>query len=185
MSALEANYRMGAISLFAIATIYFAMMKEYIPAIITMTAGFSYVAMYLREQDVLAARYADWSITTPLILFVILTKAKMPIEKVLFVMAADFFMVITGYLGKREQDQTKKMVWYWLGMILFVPVVIALMGAMKSQKAAVLSLIIWLAYPLVWIAAEKGSISPAMETNITALLDVTAKVGFGVLSNLE
>jgi len=185
MSALEANYRMGAISMFTIATIYFAMMKEYIPAIITMTAGFSYVAMYLRDQDVLAARYADWAITTPLILFVILTKTKMPLDKVLFVMAADFFMVITGYLGKREQDQSKKMVWYWLGMILFVPVVVALMNAMKSQKAAVLSLIIWLAYPLVWIAAENGSITPAMETNVTALLDVTAKVGFGILSNLE
>lgn len=179
------NFRMSAISLFAIATVYLAMLGEYIPAIVTMTAGFSYIAMYLREQDILAARYLDWAITTPIILFVILTKAKMSLPKVLFVMAADFFMIVTGYLGKRETDQTKKMVWYWLGMILFVPVVVALAGVLKNQKAAALSLLIWFAYPFVWIAAENKSITADMEANVTAILDVTAKVGFGLLTHME
>ena len=178
---MEQYFRLIAILLFTVATFYFITIKEYISATITMIAGIAYVGMYMNTSEHLSYRYADWSLTTPLILLALLTRAKFSHQQILFIMVCDFLMIVTGYLGKKEPDQTKRMVWYAIGMVLFIPIIMALMKANKNATAVLFTLIIWMAYPIIWIVSDVKAISSEVENSITAVLDTTAKIGFGLL----
>jgi bacteriorhodopsin len=178
---MEEYFRLIAIVLFAIATLYFISIKEFISASITIIAGVAYVGMYMNSDNHLVYRYADWSLTTPLILFTLLTHANVPFPQTIFIMICDLLMIITGYLGKIEPNQTKRMIWYSIGMFLFIPIIMALMKINKSSNVALFTLIIWMAYPIVWIVSDVNAISSTTENSITAILDTTAKIGFGLL----
>jgi len=171
----------------AVATLYFVSTKVYIPAIVTMIAAISYFGMTLQKPDdgyatsVLAYRYADWILTTPIILFVILKKAKFSMDYIAFIMAADVLMIATGYFAKLEKDPHKRQGWFVFGMILFLPILHALYKSMGYTHASALTLVIWLLYPIVWMLSDGNAITVTMENQVISVMDVIAKVGFGIL----
>lgn len=179
-------YRELAFAFLIIITLYLVCIGEHLPATITLIAAISYLGMILKESDdVLEYRYADWALTTPLILFLLLTRAGYPIDKVVLFMVIDVLMIATGYLGKKEKDSNKKLVWLITGMILFIPLIYALLSAIKESRAAILTVAVWSLYPLLWVVGEKGIIDARTENNITAVLDVVAKAGFGLLYRFD
>ena len=188
---MEEIFRLIAIFLFTTATIYFISINEYISATITMIAGVAYFGMYFDSMNHLDYRYADWSLTTPLILFALLTKAKFPLSQIIFLMVCDLLMIITGYLGKKEAEVPRRFMWFAVGMLVFIPILMALVKSMKtSSSVAMFTMMIWIAYPIVWVlgayedatkAYVQRIISPELENMITAVLDTTAKIGFGLL----
>merc|ERR1711998_539567 len=108
-------------------------------AYLTMATGHG---VYIREFDgreFFYARYVDWAFTTPLQL-----------------------LDICGFLEGQEKY------YFWLfGMCMFMPILSALLGGLKSSAAAkseavqgvfnkisLLTAVSWAAYPVVWLAAE-------------------------------
>jgi bacteriorhodopsin len=184
------------------ATVAFVVAKKPMPALVTAIAGVAYFSMYRsisshtsapaeKEREVVAARYADWALTTPLILFMLLRKSPTA-PWLAFVCGADALMIAAGYLGV-VSERANRRAWFALSCAFFLPVLAAvgafLIGARKKQTgglwAAALILLVWLAYPVVWwmqyCVEGSGALSNSRATGITAALDVIAKVGFGVL----
>lgn len=182
------SVRLGATAAFAAATALLLRREAYVPAAVTMIACVAYAGMYSVAPSVpdarkrlLQFRYADWAVTTPLILAVLLARRRMSVPKITFVVVADVLMVVCGYLGKCEPDARKRAMWFSLGMVLFLPVVLALLHASNGSRAAAISLCVWSAYPAVWVLSDLRKITTATEDDVTAVLDVVAKVGVGLL----
>lgn len=199
MRSQSQSVRLGATAAFAAATALLLRRGAYVPAAVTMIACVAYAGMYSVAPSVpttsastsattsdarkrlLQFRYADWAVTTPLILAVLLARRRMSVPKITFVVVADVLMVVCGYLGKCEPDARKRAMWFSLGMVLFLPVVLALLHASNGSRAAAISLCVWSAYPAVWVLSDLRKITTATEDDVTAVLDVVAKVGVGLL----
>jgi bacteriorhodopsin len=147
-------------------------------------------------------RYIDWSITTPLLLlglaFTALGGLKGRIALVSAMIFSDLFMIITGlFAGASPTDSVAKWIWYIIscGFFLAVYYVIwvpmyALAKARSAEtaktyqrNAAILS-VLWFFYPVVFILGSEGvkAVAPALELAAFAILDLLAKVGYGLLS---
>lgn len=182
MSQNTQGFRMTAVVLFSLATVYFAYQREWYAAIITLIASTSYLAQYFKNTgDISLYRYADWLFTTPLMLFLLLTRADVPMDLVLFIMACDALMVITGYLATKETDKNKSLTWYLFGCVLFIPILLALVMAMKYSYAASLILFVWILYPILWILNDTNSITSDLQNQLISVLDIIGKIGFGVI----
>ncbi|MCW3797100.1 bacteriorhodopsin [Sphingomonas sp. BN140010] len=177
---------------------------------VVLTAFTSYLVMasgggrlLLADGRVLfVARYIDWSITTPLLLLGLsLTALHTPFRRwalVLGLMATDAYMIVTGlFADAAPAGSALKWTWYLVSSGAFVFIYLCLWGAMRREAetsgklaAAVyrrnltfLSLV-WLAYPLVFLFGTEGlrSLGEGTETALYTLLDLTAKVAFGLFS---
>lgn len=148
------------------------------------------------------ARYIDWVFTTPLLLLDIALIA-LPAGRGRFALigtliAADIYMILTGLIGGLTTGPAKYAWWgascVAFALILYV-IVTRLFAAARSQDAAVgglvrtlgtVILVLWTAYPIVWLLGTEGlslfgSDSLTVEIILYAILDVSAKVGFGFL----
>lgn len=183
--------------LFLAATAAFLSARRPGPALVTAIAGVAYFSMQRRISDddpeagrkINAARYADWILTTPLILFMLL-RGFLPGPWLAFVCGADALMIATGYLGVAEERTVEaRRAWFALSCAFFVPVLAALVAYIaaaprrSSGSACALILVVWLAYPVVWWSqyCVTDGLTPVRANQITAALDVVAKVGFGIL----
>ena len=180
-STLEQRFRLGAIWLFILASVYFAALGLYLPACVTMIACTSYVATYFNKEQMLEYRYVDWILTTPIIIFAILTKAGIPIPQTTFVMIAGVLMNLIGYMGRKETNPANTYLWYTLSMATFVPVVVALLMSAGSSSSAAMILVFWLLYQIFWIAQTTGQMSVERENQIVLFMDIVAKIAFGLL----
>ena len=147
------------------------------------------------------ARYIDWTFTTPLLLLSLTLTATQAGPKrpgaMVGVVLADLMMIITAFVfGASEQEWTK---WTWfivscvafLGVyyVLWVPNLEASarqrddVRSVYRRDAALLS-VVWLAYPVVLAVAPDGLniLSDSSSVLLIAVLDVIAKVAFGLMS---
>jgi bacteriorhodopsin len=106
------------------------------------------------------------------------------------VAGADALMIATGYLGTLESTPAARLAWFTLSAVLFVAPVVALArcagGAkFKNTPAVILTLVVWLLYPVLWLLQYAAPAGHGMRWDTanawTAVLDVIAKVGFGIL----
>jgi len=139
-------------------------------------------------------RYIDWVITTPLLLLDLCALAACSTEKTMFLILLDVLMIISGALGGLVTTGEKYVFWA-MGMLFFIPIIYDLLVSLKANAAkageaavssfntlALLTVVLWSAYPIVWILAEgEGTVSPDVEAILYVILDVTAKSGFGFL----
>jgi len=140
-------------------------------------AAWAYWNMLQHENDIENYRYADWAMTTPLMLLAILTVNGAPLATKVGAVLLDLIMIGSGYYGAIEPDQTKKMMYFFLGCMVFIPILYILYTMKKAKWAIGLTLIMWLLYPVVWYADEENHI-PSSTANITySIMDVVAKVG--------
>ena len=152
------------------------------------------------------ARYIDWVFTTPLLLFSLLAVGLPSINSsksawstlglLVSVVALDVFMIVTGVIASVVAVDNR---WPWYVFSCLALIVITLMlystvykQSKKLVKPAATKLyinltvfltVLWVAYPVVWLLGGTGvgSISAVSENMAYAILDVTAKVGFGLL----
>lgn len=178
-----------AVSITAVAaTAYFA-----------LTSGFG--DLDTTNGTVQLARYVDWLVTTPLLL-VSLGLIAMPSRSadrfwtLATLVALDVYMVVTGFLATLVDGQNK-LVWYALSCVAFVLIIFMLFGKLMnvvkkdgSKKLsklytylAVYLSALWLAYPVVWILGTtgQGTLTFEEENSFYTVLDLLAKVGFGLL----
>ena len=182
---------------------------EYIVAItIPVWSGLAYLAMAfgygtveVAGQTTYWARYADWVVTTPLLLAALWMTATTRTEKkphaatLVALVAADVVMILCGLVADLSEG-TARLVYYAVGLaalgLIFWIVWGPLRRVAEGQDAEVgrvyrtvagyLSLF-WVGYPLTWILGPSGvgAVSQDVDTALFVLLPVFSKVGFSVL----
>jgi len=138
------------------------------------------------------ARYVDWTLTTPLMLWDILALAGAPNDEIAMVVIMDMLMVGFGIAGAQTQD-ANKWIFFAFGMAAFFHIVVVLLKYSKANKygeearalynkVAWMTIVLWSLYPLVWIFAEgQRMISASLEAFLYMLMDVSAKCVFGLM----
>jgi bacteriorhodopsin len=168
-------------------------------AYFTMATGFGLTEITVNGQvlDIYWARYADWLITTPLLLIDLALLAQANRNTIYTLVGLDVLMIVTGLVGALAATPAIRIVWWGIStaLLLFLLyfLVQALNEAASRQTESVRSLtttlrnmliVLWLAYPVVWILGTEGTIGLIplyIETAAFMVLDITAKVGFGAV----
>lgn len=180
-------------------------------AVITMWASMMYIVMATgsglstivepggEERVFYWARYIDWTFTTPLLLlglaWVALGSLGRNPQVVLGLVVADVAMILTGVLSGAWSGGFK---WFWfvLSCIFFLAVLALIWGPLQTAAQsgvspeaslfyplAVALTVLWFAYPIVFLVGTEGigAISIGLEVFLYAVLDISAKVGFGIV----
>ena len=172
---------------FIIATTYFLFKHEWVAAYICAIAGSAYIFMVIKSDtntDPLnrSARYLDWALTTPLTVYIILGLAGFSEREKLIIAGADLAMIFAGWMGTKQPQNM--LMWFTVGCLLFLPVFyyLFLVTRKKGHAAvAILTLVVWLIYPIVYIIDRYKLIDKAAIEWFLIILDMTAKVGYGIL----
>lgn len=158
------------------------------------------------DRTIYFARYLDWVVTTPLLLLGLLMvglpalravdDARQRNGLVAGVVGADVFMILTGLFAALSADETHRYVWYALSCGAFLAVLAIIWGpvrqAARAQGGAVDGLYnqllrvlsaLWFIYPVLWLLGTEGTgtIGLTEEVFVFAAIDLSAKVGFGLL----
>merc|ERR1719453_2735279 len=193
----------------AVPAAYFASVTQSVPdgqrkyhiitTFICMIASLAYLAMatgngvYVRPFDgreFFYGRYIDWFFTTPLQLIDLLGFGGASPDTVNFLVGVDILMIVSGLIGAFFEGQEKYYFWGF-GMIMFAPIIMTLNNLKATapadtsalyNKIANLTIVTWIFYPVVWLAAEgSNSLAPDKEALAYTVLDVLAKSVFGFI----
>lgn len=152
-------------------------------------------------------RYVDWLFTTPLLLLSLLVIALPPLKAlggsrqrlslIGSVILADVLMIVTGLFADLSTNNFDTAVWYAASCFWFLVVGWLMFGEVKRQAYAnsqrignayvkLLSFlaIAWILYPIVWVLGGTGTetLSPSTEAAAYAIMDISAKAVFGILT---
>jgi bacteriorhodopsin len=180
---------------------------EYAIAIfIPLWSGLAYMAMALNQgklevagQIAHYARYADWLVTTPLLLLALAFTAMFRVHKdktlIGLLMGAQVIVVVTGLIADLSSDYTVRYLWYSVGVLAFLGVLYGIWGPLvriaNSQgadvggvytRAATYFTVFWVCYPIVWIIGPSGLgwINQDWDTLLFVVLPIFSKVGFSL-----
>ncbi len=178
---------------------------------VCLLAATSYLAMSfglgiveVGGREVYFARYLDWVITTPLLLLGLITLALPSITSyvqsrdrtaiVASIIGADVLMVLTGLIGVLADDDGARYTFFAVGCFFFGGVVYALWVPLYTaakqagngdayRKLTTILTGLWCIYPVFWLLGTEGSGALGLTTEVAlyAIVDVTAKAGFGLL----
>jgi len=145
--------------------------------------------------DIYWARYADWLFTTPLLLLDLALLARVDRNTISTLIGLDVFMIITGLVGALVTESVAiRLAWWGIStaaLLFLLYFLVKSLGEMSDQRPAEVNslvstlqgllIVLWLAYPVVWIIGTEGlGIVPLYaETAAFMVLDLSAKVGFG------
>ena len=171
-------------------------------------AATAYLAMALgvgklevEGETIYLARYLDWAVTTPILLTGLamtgLHEHGRHSSYILPVVALDVVMIGAGLLSAIADTAAERWIWYGWSCAAFCGVLYVLWipvrrlsaqmgGAMDGVYVANLTFVtlVWLAYPIVFLAGPQGLGIVGEVTDIWAilLLDVVSKVVYGLLA---
>ena len=182
---------------------------EYIVAItIPVWSGLAYLAMAfgygtaeVAGQTTYWARYADWVVTTPLLLVALWMTAttravkKEHVPTLVTIVVADVVMILCGLIADLSEG-TPRLVFYLVGVAALAVIFGVVWGPLRrvaqaqgdevggayTTVAAYLALF-WIGYPLTWLLGPSGLgvLSQPVDTALFVLLPVFSKVGFSIL----
>ena len=146
--------------------------------------------------DIYYARYADWLFTTPLLLLDLALLAKVDRVTIGTLIGVDALMIVTGLVGALSETMLARYTWWLISTIAMIVVLYFLATSLRSaakqrseevqstfNTLTVLTLVLWTAYPILWILGTEGAgvVGLGVETLAFMVLDVSAKVGFGLI----
>ncbi|ABG04982.1 rhodopsin [Rubrobacter xylanophilus DSM 9941] len=146
------------------------------------------------------ARYIDWVITTPLLLLdLCLLALADPRRNVTFIaslIALDVVMILTGLWAGATVNVAGRAILFIISTAAFIGVLYLLVSRLFAEASrrtpavaqifrtlAVLTIVLWICYPIVWLIGTEGfgAVSLSVEVFLFMVLDLLAKVGFGLL----
>jgi bacteriorhodopsin len=167
-------------------------------AYFAMATGFGLTEVTVGNTvlDIYWARYADWLFTTPLLLLDLALLAGANRNTIYTLLGLDVFMIGTGTVGALVTSSPGARLAWWgistvalLFLLFFLVRTLQEAAAHQSEDVRRLAstlrnmlVVLWLAYPVVWILGTEGTIGLIplyWETAAFMVLDLTAKVGFG------
>lgn len=172
---------------------------------ITAIASVLYLAMAMGQgygvfygHSTYWVRYVTWGLSTPLLILVIGHLGKNRLSTIGALIGADVLMIGTGFVATISPPPISY-VWYLVSCGFFAGILYLLVvpyrneaestypgktGKQSFNRLITVHAALWTAYPIVWILADSGTglLSDGVEAMLYTLLDITAKVGFGLLS---
>jgi len=172
-------------------------MPHYVSLLICGLASLAYLSMATGNGSMVRAdgrvfywaRYIDWLVTTPLLLFDIAMVAGIDNGEIIGLVGLDVLMIVAGLIGG-TQPQEYRWVFWSFGMVTFLPIVYLLSHTISAKadaagsgalygKLMTLTVVAWVAYPVVWAIGEgAGVIDETIEVLLYLILDVIAKAVF-------
>ena len=174
-------FQQTAFIIFVATSLFMAFKGQVILTLIPAVAAIAYYHMLQLPNEVETYRYADWTITTPLMLTAILYANRVPWCTIGGLVLVDVAMVYFGYKGAVEQDHHLKRRDFFLGCVAFVPILYYLLKSKQKKTAVYLTIIVWTLYPIVWYANEVQALSDKTTNSVYSVMDVCAKVGLVLL----
>ncbi|MFB6125768.1 MAG: bacteriorhodopsin [Halolamina sp.] len=166
---------------------------------LSMFFGFGLTEVELvngRVIDVYWARYADWLFTTPLLLLDLGLLAGASNRDIASLITIDAFMIVTGLAATLMKVPTARYA-FWtistIAMLFVLYYLVAVIGeaVQEAGEAAQstfttlrnLTLVAWTAYPIAWLVGTEGLglLGLFGETLLFMVLDLSAKIGFGII----
>jgi len=160
-----------------VSAVYATFKSPYWLGIIPGIAAWAYWNMMKDKENKQSYRYTDWALTTPIMLLALLVAVKSPLSLIVFIISCDVLMILTGYLGVTSEEKEKKFMYFGIGMIAFIPIILTLLKQKTNQAAIYLTLILWSLYPVVWYMEEFEYVTEKTSTIMYSVMDVIAKVG--------
>jgi len=151
------------------------------------------------------ARYTDWFFTTPLLLLDLGLLARANRNQLGALIGLDMLMIGTGAVATLAggsftvlglDDGGRRLIWWGVSTGFLLVLLYFLFGTLSEQVQALgseaastfttlrnLIVFVWLVYPVWWIVGTEGLqlVSLPIETAGFMVLDLTAKVGFGLI----
>ena len=207
----ESHHRVTSFFVCAVAACLYLLMAQGQGDIIVTKASLTLtplgVGADITAKLVYFARYIDWVITTPLLLIGLVTVGLKPltgggeparerIGLVAGIVGADILMILTGLFGALSLDSTHKYVWFIVSCGFFLAVLALVWGPVRASAAAQgaetaslynkllgILTVLWFIYPVLWILGTEGTSTISLNTEVAVftIIDLTAKVGFGLL----
>jgi bacteriorhodopsin len=161
-----------------VASIYYAFSSLPWLALIPGIASISYWNIIQDKSNVEMYRYADWFLTTPLMLLAILKTNNVTSEYSNIVLILNAMRIGSEYFGVKEYDRTRKLMWYVMGLVLLVPIIYLLLDLSIEKKAALFLASIWCLYPIVQFLRYNYLLRENTTNMSYSLLDAVSKIGF-------
>lgn len=175
-------------------------------AFIPIWSGLAYMASALDQGIVLndghlvyLTRYADWVVTTPLLLATLAWTAMWSVRKhtslIIAIMGADVIMILSGLMADLSSDDGVKWLWYTIGCVCLVIIFYIAWGPFRriaySQgqevgstyvKVATFLSVLWVGYPLIWALGPSGIglLDSTTDVALFVVLPIFSKVGFSL-----
>ena len=166
-----------AFSLLFVSFAFLIFSKEPWIALIPGIAALAYYMMIRDRMRIEQYRYADWILTSPLMLLAILVTNNASLSTITGTLGADIVMILSSFFGAQASSDTLKMGLFSVGCVAFIHILYILSTMKKAKYAVLLMIIMWILYPILRIVDEKALITKD-NANITySVMDVVAKVG--------
>ncbi|SFL54553.1 bacteriorhodopsin [Methylobacterium pseudosasicola] len=150
------------------------------------------------------ARYIDWTFTTPLLLLGLSRTAMhsgMRRPAIVWgLIGSDLIMIVTALAFGLSNVAAVKWTWFAISCGAFVAVFYGIFVQLREENAgeradvrsafmrnAVFLTAVWCAYPVVLLIGQDGLgfLSPTLALAVIAILDLTAKVVYGIMATKE
>jgi bacteriorhodopsin len=172
---------------------------------LAMALGFGLTLVELNGEElpIYWARYTDWLFTTPLLLIDLGLLAGASRNELASLVGLDMLMIGTGAVATLANTSVLglgaggvRLIWWGVSTAFLLVLLYFLFGTLgekasqlpenarsKFSTLRALIVFIWLIYPVWWIVGTEGLglISLNIETAGFMVLDLTAKVGFGII----
>ena len=171
---------------------------------LAMALGFGLTTIMLggEEVPIYWARYTDWLFTTPLLLLDLALLAGASRNTIYSLVGLDVLMIGTGAIATLSTSGVflgpvgNRLIWWGVSTGLLVVLLYFLYGELADEARKLsadaqstfntlrnLIVFVWLVYPVWWILGTEGlgMISLYTETAGFMVLDLVAKVGFGII----
>lgn len=171
---------------------------------LAMALGFGLTTVTLggEEIPIYWARYTDWLFTTPLLLLDLALLAGANRNQIYTLVGLDVLMIGTGAVATLSTSAAflgavgNRLVWWGVSTGFLVVLLYFLYGTLTEEAARLtpevqstfstlrnLIVVVWLVYPAWWLLGTEGLgvVSLNIETAGFMVLDLVAKVGFGII----
>lgn len=176
---------------------------------LAMATGFGLIELAVPYQDapleIYWPRYTDWVLTTPLLLYDLALLAGADQETIATLVGLDVMMILTGLVATATSTPIEflgmdalghRIVWWGVSTGFFLVLIFYLFRGLSSRARQLsgdtqstfkllrnMILVLWFAYPIWWIVGTEGLgvVGLNIETAGFMVLDLTAKIGFGII----
>ncbi|EWC45588.1 hypothetical protein DRE_05446 [Drechslerella stenobrocha 248] len=143
-------------------------------------------------QQVFWARYVDWLVTTPIILFILGAVSGLSGSNILNLIVANVTMNLTVLFSTFSHHRKAKWGWYAMSWIAFAAVAwnLAVNARATAQRRgaqgvynplAIYTVVVWTTYVVIWgVGGLSRTLTPDGEAIAYAILDILAKPVFGL-----
>ena len=180
-------------------------------AFIPVWSGLAYMAMALGQgvvevggREIFVARYADWIVTTPLLLaglaWTAMFYTRKHVSLIVTLLGADVIMILSGLFADLTDREAIKWLWYAIGCLCLAIIFWVAWGPLRRiaesqgpevaatyKRVAGFLAILWVGYPTVWALSPSGLglIGDTATVALFVVLPVVSKVGFSLYDITE